>query len=120
VIHVTISDRERQIIRDYLTAQSDSPRHSKKGDKAKALPPGLAKKAARGQSLPPGWQKKMVQGQTMPEQVYRQCEPLPDEVVIKLPPQPAGTIIVTIEGKVARLVRATMEILDVFDVFQRD
>ena len=34
----------------------------------------------------------------------------------QLPPAPAGTIMVAIDGKIVRLAKATREILDVFDV----
>jgi hypothetical protein len=34
----------------------------------------------------------------------------------RLPPQPAGTIVITVQGKVVRLVEATLTILDVFDL----
>jgi hypothetical protein len=80
------------------------------------LPPGLAKKVGHGRGLPPGWEKKCVRGEIMPQEVFERCHPLPPELVIKLPPSPVGTVTVVVEGKVARLVRATLEILDVFDV----
>lgn len=84
--------------------------------KSKRLPPGLAKKVARGRGLPRGWQKKCVHGEIMPQAVYERCKPLPPELVVKLPPSPAGTVTVAIGGKAVRLVKATLEILDVFDV----
>ena len=119
-MNVTITSHERQVIREYVVAHSDSDadegKPNKKGHKGKSLPPGLAKKAARGENLPPGWEKKLARGQTMPAEIYRQCQPLPVEVTTRLPAPPAGTILVTIEGKVARLAQATLEILDVFDV----
>ncbi len=111
--HVVIGAEERRIIQSHVDECVTPARH---GRKAKGLPPGLAKKAARGGDLPPGWQKKCVRGEVMPEEVYRQCHPLPPEIVVKLPAPPPGTILVTIDGKVARLARATREILDVFDV----
>ena len=52
----------------------------------------------------------------MSPEVYQHCEPLPAEVVVKLPPPPPDTVVVTLHGKVVRLARATLEILDVFDV----
>jgi hypothetical protein len=109
-VNVRIGDPEREVIRTYVASQNPP---SKKG---KALPPGLAKKVARGGSLPPGWQKKCVRGEIMPPEVYRQCHPLPQEVVVKLPPPPPGTILVTVHGKIVRLIKASHEILDVFDV----
>ena len=66
--------------------------------------------------MPPGWEKKCVPGATMPKEVYEECHRLPKDVVVKLPPPPPGTILVTIDGKVVRLVKATLEILDVFNV----
>ncbi len=113
-VKVSISGDERRIIQGYADhPPTAGPHHGKKG---KDLPPGLSKKVARGGELPPGWQKRCVPGQIMPPEVYRQCQPLPPELVVKLPPPPPGTITVTIGGKVARLAKATLEILDVFDV----
>ena len=109
-VNVRIGDPEREVIRTYVQSQH---LHAKK---SKNLPPGLAKKVARGGSLPPGWQKKCVRGEIMPPEVYRQCHPLPHEVLVKLPPPPPGTILVAVHGKIVRLVKASREILDVFDV----
>ena len=105
------SDAERGQIRQYVQGYSGKGR-----GKSKNLPPGLAKKVARGESLPPGWQKKCQVGQPMPAEVYEHCRPLPPELVVKLPPAPEPTITVAIGGKVVRLLQATREILDVFDV----
>ena len=111
-VSVTISAPEREIIQGYVRSCAEPP----KGKKAKALPPGLAKKLARGGNLPPGWQKKCVPGAVLPEQVYDHCHTLPHDILVKLPPPPTGTILVAIDGKVFRLIRATREILDVFDI----
>ena len=80
------------------------------------LPPGLAKKAARGESLPPGWQKRLVRGETIPQEIYQHCELVPPTVVAHLPPPPPGTILVTVQGKIVRLLQASLEILDVLDI----
>ena len=71
-----------------------------------------------GVTLPHGWEKKCVPGETMPAVVHGECHPLPAELVVKLPPppEPALTVTVAVEGKIVRLVKATHEILDVFDV----
>jgi hypothetical protein len=115
VIEVIFSPRERDVIHGYLASCTEET-HKGRGKKGKSLPPGLAKKVARGEELPPGWQKKVVRGERMPEQVYKRCEPLPQEVVVQLPPPPPGTIVVTVDGRAVRLARATLEILDVLDV----
>jgi hypothetical protein len=73
-------------------------------------------KAARGAKLPPGWQKKIARGEILPETVYRQVQPLPEVVIRKLPPPPAGTILVTLDDKVLRLLEATRTIVDVFEL----
>ena len=104
--------QERQVIQTFVAGHSAPPG---KGKRAKPLPPGLAKKVARGGKLPPGWEKKVAVGVIMAPEVYKECKPLPPELVVKLPPSPAGTITVAVQGKVARLLGATLEILDVFD-----
>jgi hypothetical protein len=113
-VDVRISEGERQVIQRYVTTHKQN--QGKGWKKQKALPPGLQKKVARGESLPPGWEAKLRQGETMPPEVYAQCHPLPPEVVRQLPPSPPGTITVVIGGKVVRLIQATREILDVFEV----
>jgi hypothetical protein len=112
-VKVVITPEERLVIQDYVKTISTP---TKPGKKARKLPPGLAKKVARGDDLPPGWQKKCVPGAIMPREIYKECHRLPKDVVVKLPPPPPGTILVTVDGKVVRLVKSTLEILDVFDV----
>jgi len=114
-VSVTISSQERQAVQQHLANREDEQSEGRKG-KGKHLPPGLARKAARGEPLPAGWQKKFVPGETIPAEIYHQCEPVPAQVVAHLPPPPPGTILVTVEGKIVRLLQATLEILDVLDV----
>jgi hypothetical protein len=88
---------------------------SKKTGPGKAPPSGRTQKAAPSAKLPPGWQKKIVRGEVLPPTVYAQAQPLPEVVIRKLPPPPAGTILVTLDGKVVRLLEATRTIVDVFE-----
>jgi hypothetical protein len=111
-----ITGGEKEAIQAWYESR---PSRGSESKKSKRLPPGLAKKAARGRKLPPGWQDKMVKGQPIPTEVYEHCELLPKEVCIKLPVPPVGTVFVTVEGKVARILEATHEILDVFDVIPK-
>jgi hypothetical protein len=115
-IDFSITVSERKIIQDYCNGAETK---AKKGRKPKSLPPGLAKKVARGGRLPPGWEKKVVVHEIMPPEVFKECHPLPQEIVVKLPAPPVGAITVAVEGKVVRLMEATREILDVFDVLPR-
>ncbi len=104
-----ITYAERRTIQEYVQGYGA-------GKHAKRLPPGLAKKQARGSPLPPGWQDKCVPGEILPGPVYEQSHPLPPELVVKLPAPPEATVTVTVAGKVVRLLEATREILDVFDI----
>lgn len=119
---VIINPTERDVIRQYVLSKRSNghgnhhEQERNEGKHGKSLPKGLAKKVERGDPLPPGWQKRCVRGQRMPMEVFKHCEPLPHEILVKLPPPPAGTVIVTLEGKAVRLMQATLEILDVFDV----
>ncbi len=107
---------ERTAIRDYYRVHPAPAPEPAPARKQKKLPPGLKKKAARGGALPPGWQKKVARGEVMDPAVYEHAQPLPPALVKTLPPPPPGTVIVTVEGKVVRLLEATRTILDVFDL----
>lgn len=105
------SDEERHAISFYVEHYG-----RQEGKHSRSLPPGLAKKVARGGQLPPGWQQQCQPGQTMPPEVYQEARPLPRELQVSLPVPPVGTVTVAVGGKVVRLIEATREILDVFDV----
>jgi hypothetical protein len=105
---------EKEIVKQYLVDMHAT--QSKKSGSAKAPPPGAAKKGAPSAKLPPGWQKKIVRGEVLPQTVYAQAQPLAEVVLQKLPPPPAGTILVTLDGKVVRLLEATRTIVDVFEL----
>lgn len=55
-------------------------------------------------------------GEDLDAQIYEHSRPPPPELLKRLPPQAPGTIVITVEGKVVRLVKATLVILDVFDL----
>ena len=115
-VDVSISAPERQVIQGYVAGTKIEQQHPRKGKKPKSLPPGLQKKLDRGEALPPGWDNKFRKGEVLPVEVYEQCHRLPDEVIVRLPPQPPGTVLISIGGKVGRILAATREILDVFEV----
>jgi hypothetical protein len=111
-LQMEITPLEKEIVKQHLVDMRAA--QSKKSGRDKALPSGRTKKVARGAKLPPGWQKKIARGEVLPQTVYAQAQPLPEVVVRKLPPPPAGTILVTLDGKVVRLLEATRTIVDVF------
>ncbi|MBF0283358.1 MAG: hypothetical protein HQL51_02765 [Magnetococcales bacterium] len=103
------SDEVRRVLDDFLGRSGGG--ESRQG--GKNLPPGLAKKAARGEALPPGWQKKLARGERMDQDLYRQSHPLPEDVLRRLPPLPAGHEVRVVGDKVVRVIQSTREILDV-------
>ena len=111
-LQVEITPLEKEIVQQHIG--DIRAMQSKKPASGKALPPGLAKKAARGAALPPGWQKKIARGEVLPPAVYAQAQPLPESIIRKLPPPPAGTILVILDDKLVRLLETTHTILDVF------
>ncbi len=107
-----ITTPEKEIIKNYYI------HNQQKGmkDKKKALPPGLKKKLARGGGLPPGWQKKIARGEVIDAETYKYAVHVPYDLIKSLRPQPKGTELIKVEGKIVRLVKATGTILDVFDI----
>jgi hypothetical protein len=108
----SFSPAERNLIRAHLLGEK--PAAPLPGETN--LPAGLQKKIARGGDLPPGWQKKVVPGHGLDYHIYRQGESLPDPLLQKLPPPPAGAEILRIENKIVLLNSATRNILDAFDL----
>jgi hypothetical protein len=109
------SPEEKEIIKKYYQKQDLDVLGDDKGKKKK-LPPGLKKKVAAGGSLPPGWEKKVARGEVLDGEVYQNAEHLPPEIMKQLPKQPQDTVVIRVEGKIIRLLKATRTILDVLDL----
>lgn len=110
----TLTQKEQATIVKYYTSQPAKSQDENSGKKR--LPPGLKKKLERGGELPPGWQKKVARGEVMDLQVYQRAKPISADLIRILPPQPRGTAIVVVEGKVVRLWEATRTIIDVLEL----
>jgi hypothetical protein len=113
-LQMEITPLEKAIVQQHVA--DIRAMQSKKSRPDKAPPSRRTKKVARSEKLPPGWQKKIARGAVLPQTVYAQAQPLPEVVLWKLPPPPAGTILVTLDGKVVRLLEATRTIVDVFEL----
>jgi hypothetical protein len=109
-----VTPLEKEIIKQHATDIRAAQR--KKSGTDKAPPSGRTQKVARSEKPPPGWQKKIARGEVLPPTVYAQAQPLPEVVIRKLPPPPAGTILVALDGKVVRLLESTRTIVDVFEL----
>ncbi|MES1945008.1 hypothetical protein PC39_12862 [Salinisphaera sp. PC39] len=108
-----LSDRERDLIRDYYR---DHDRWQERGRDHRGLPPGLQKKVARGEPLPPGWQKKIARGEVLPGDVYRYRQPLPGDLLRRLPRQPDGTELYRIDDDIVRVIVGTRVLADILDL----
>lgn len=113
---VAISESEREVIRAYVRDCVQSS----KGGKHNGVPQGLVKKGAWPGNMPEGWEKQCVKGQVLHAEIHKHCHSLPDDIVLKLPPPPPGTVLLAVNGKVVRVGYPTYEILDTFDVLHSD
>jgi hypothetical protein len=104
---IVIDDHERRLLRDYYHA----------GTSVQPLNKGMQKRLEKGKGLPPGWQKKLVRGRPITADVWAWHEPLPYEVLRRLPPQPDGVITVRIDNDIVRVIAATQVLLDVFGLY---
>lgn len=117
-VKIVTSDDKDTIKKYYRDDQQDYLK-GKKGKKKKVLPPGLQKKVARGGDLPPGWQKKIARGEVIDAELYKHAVHIPDDLIKRLPPQPEGTALIKVKGKIIRVLEATRTILDVFDLDEK-
>ena len=74
----------------------------------------MQKRVERDKPLPAGWEKRLRPGVRIDPQVYAYAQPVTREILQALPPQPGGTILVTIDGRLVRIARSSQIILDVF------
>jgi len=109
-----VSTVEKRIIRNYL---EESAVITPRGRTSHKLSPRLAPSVVRA-DMPPNWEKRLKRGEVMPEIVVHECQPLPRELTAKLPTGPKGTVLVGTEGRIIRMMAATHEILDVFDLMK--
>lgn len=75
------------------------------------LPPGLAKRG----DLPPGLKKQLRKNGKLPPGLQKRLEPLPDEIVVRLPAIPAGWERVILGRDVILIDRRTARILDIIE-----
>jgi hypothetical protein len=108
-----ITPEEKKIIKKYLKGVSNKKKYKVK---KKSLPPGLAKKLARGGTLPPGWQMKVARGEVLDHEVYNNASPLPEELLRKLSSMPKGTVLLQVENKIVKVIEASRNIVDLFDL----
>ena len=113
-VETELTPLEKEIVKQHLVDIRAAQK--KKAAPDKKPPAGPAKKAAPDAKLPPGWQKKIARGEILPPAVYAQAQPLPDVVIRKLPPPPAGTILITLDDKLIRLLEAPRLIVDVSEL----
>ena len=110
--HRGFNDDEREAISGYYSRHHYEEDGDEDHDRGrKDLPPGLRKKEARGEGLPPGWQKKLNRGERIPDDVWEHRQPLPPEIIVRLPPPP-GVVLVRVHDHIIRVIERTHEVLD--------
>ncbi|PLX48348.1 MAG: hypothetical protein C0613_11325 [Desulfobulbaceae bacterium] len=123
-----VRDQQRHIIERYYRSGERDHRYDdkddgsayagkgKRGRHKRQLPPGLQKKEARGKELPPGWRMKIARGAVLPRDLRPHIRDLPHDLERDLPRPPRGTRFYQLEDKIIRVVEATFEIVDVFNI----
>jgi hypothetical protein len=128
VRHRTFSDDERYRIRNFYQQRKENEqrerqqgsqgkyqsKHAQK-DKQKPIPQGLEMKLQRGGNLPPGWESKVVPGDRLDRELYRQSEPLPDDLDRAIG-RVAGEENRRLGNKVIRVLEGDATVIDVIDI----
>jgi hypothetical protein len=122
VAAIVLSTVEKRIIGDYYQRQyvawvEDESSGNGKGkgkNKHGKLPPGLAKKG----TLPPGLAKQLARNGTLPPGLAKRA--LPHDLLVQLPPRPAGYQLVLVDDRVMLIQAATNVIMDVLVVAAAD
>jgi len=100
-VSITLGDADRSIVRDYYSAQQNCP-------------PGLAKK--HNGCLPPGIAKKRYEvGRPIFDDAI--VVELPHDIVVRLPPLPAGRAYRMVDGDLVVVAVASLIVLDAIGVF---
>lgn len=97
-IEIRIGAREREIIGAYYQQRGKSGK----------CPPGLAKKG--NGCMPPGQARRWRVGQALPGDL--EIHPLPHELVLRLPPPPAGHRYVQIAADILLIAVGTSMVVD--------
>ena len=110
-VNVRIGDPEREV---NPHVSSISARHQKERQRS-FRPDSPRKSHAAVHSLPVG-RRNVCAAKSCRRKSIANAIRFRRKSSIKLPPPPPGTILVAVHGKIVRLVKASREILDVFDV----
>jgi hypothetical protein len=116
VTTIILSEVEKRVIGDYYRHQyvawveSEASGKGKNKKKHGHLPPGLAKKG----TLPPGLAKQLARNGTLPPGLAKRG--LPDDLMVRLAPRPAGYEFILVDDRVMLIQAATNLILDVLVV----
>ncbi len=109
------SNTERELITDYYDPNTPT-KHKKHKGKQKALPKGLQKMLARGGELPPGWQKKLERGEVIDPTLKAASEPLPEDLLSRLPNDQRLTEMIKVRDKVIKVVKGEGTVVDIIDL----
>ena len=94
----TFGNTETRLIQEWFR----SPRN------LEGLPPGLS----RSEKLPPGLEKQLVRNGKLPPGLQKKIQPLPKDLLSRLPKPPDGVQIVIVAGRVLAVHVQSSRILD--------
>lgn len=106
---VVLSPLERQTIVNFYRSWRPGPEYRRQP------PPGLQKRAHFGGELPPGWQSRVQRQHMISTDIYSGAYSIPAELLRQLPPQPAGTHLVEVGNRIARIYNNTRRVADYVD-----
>ncbi len=78
-------------------------------------PPGLKKEAHWGGQLPPNWRNRVSPQHMITTDVYAGAYAVPAALIRELPPQPAGTMLIEVGNRIARIYNETRRVADYVD-----
>ena len=87
-----------------------------KKNKGKNIPFGLQKKLEPGGQLPPGWETKVARGEVLDDDILRQSERIPQELIRQLPELRDGEAVRRVGNKVVRVLEGDGTVIDVIDL----
>lgn len=84
-------------------------------DQQRMPPPGLKETAHWGGQLPSNWRSRVTPQRMITTDVYSAAYAVPAEVMRELPPQPAGTFLIEVGNRIARVYNESRRVADFVD-----
>lgn len=114
---VAITPEEREAVRDWLLhAAAPASMSVRATASSTQAPDWLVAHSGPAAPPPPPDAARLARGERLPVTVYRQGEPLPAELLSRLPPQPRATMLLRFDRRLVRVFRPTRLVLDAVEL----